>query len=69
MIEAGGNRVRCLDAEGKCYATAARSTPGNTWFVRELVIGKWREVGRISGKQPEVRQRKIVLAIMKEMER
>jgi hypothetical protein len=69
MIEAGGNRVRCLDAEGKCYAYAARSKPGNQWQVCELLVGKWREIGRISGKQPEVRQRKIVLAIMKEMER
>lgn len=70
MIEAGGNRVRVLDALGTCYAYAYRSRPGNLWWIHERNRkGELRCVARVNGRQPEVRQRKMVLALMKEMQR
>jgi hypothetical protein len=70
MIEAGTNKLRIVNDSGYCTAYAYRSKPGNQWCIEQRnTKGDFKIVARVSGSQPEARQRRMVVAIMKELDR
>ena len=58
------NHVRMVNGAGTLLGEAKRSAPGTSWFISGAVDGLWQHVGRVSGKIPEVLQRKLIQAIL-----
>lgn len=61
------NCVIALDDNEKLRGEARRHSPGNPWIIKKVDLIKMTFVGRITGKLPEVLQRKLVIAMLKEL--
>lgn len=59
------NRVIGVDRKGDTTVWAIRDEPGLSWRV--LIDGMVADAAKVSGYLPEVVQRKLILAIVKEL--
>ncbi|QNJ59273.1 hypothetical protein SEA_MRMIYAGI_59 [Mycobacterium phage MrMiyagi] len=55
------------DRTGTVVARANRGDFGKDWFIGRIIYGKMTQIATVSGHAPEVMQRKLVLAILKEV--
>ena len=70
------NHVVALDDSGRLVAEAKRDTPVNSWAIQALVDNNKDPIGdekvmtyvaAVANRLDEVRQRKLVMAILKEL--
>ncbi|AVD99677.1 hypothetical protein HWB51_gp059 [Mycobacterium phage Cuke] len=55
------------DRSGEVVGKAVRGTTESTWYIGRIIKGKMTQVATVEPHLPEVMQRKIILAIMKEI--
>lgn len=70
MIRQTENHIEAVGYDGKVHAEARRGAPGNLWYVWLLGHKKSSRSrnetphARVSGKLPEIVQRKLVIATL-----